>query len=168
MPTATYTALANITLGSAASTITFSSIPATFRDLIIVGSYTAAGNGGSTIRFNSDTGTNYNLVAMWSGNFGPGTVADTNSGGIAWTRNYLDETSNRAAALAHIMDYSATDKHKAVLLRNGSYYGSGANDGGQVTSAARWASTAAITTVSITCSANYVAGSTFALYGIVS
>jgi hypothetical protein len=168
MPTPTYTPLATVTLGTTASSVTFSSIPATYRDLIVVGHYTASGSSGSTIRFNSDSGTNYSLVAMWSGNFGPGTVADSNSGGIAWTRNYLDETSNRAAGFAQIMDYSATDKHKTVLLRNASVFGSGANDGGIVATAARWANTSAITTVSITQGIGYVAGSTFSLYGVIA
>jgi hypothetical protein len=166
MPKKTYTHINSVTLAAATSSVTFSSIPQNFRDLIIVGNYVASGSGGSSIRFNSDSGTNYNLVAMWSGNFGPGTVADSNSGGIAWTRNYLDETSNRASGFADIMDYSATDKHKTVLLKNATFFGSGANDGGIVAASARWASTSAITTVSITQSVGYVAGSTFTLYGI--
>ena len=59
MPTPTYTPLANVTLGAAASSVTVGSIPATYRDVICVvvaeGSTTLQGR----IRLNSDTGSAY-------------------------------------------------------------------------------------------------------------
>mgnify|MGYP007006659575 CR=1 FL=1 len=63
-----YIALATTTLGSAASSVTFSSIPASvngvaLRDLVVVlTTPTAAGNANGTIFFNGDTGGNYSRV----------------------------------------------------------------------------------------------------------
>jgi hypothetical protein len=61
-----------------------------------------------------------------------------------------------------IMDYSATDKHKTVLMRVG-------NTSYATTMAAgRWANTAAVTGVQFFSpgGANFTAGSTFTLYGV--
>jgi hypothetical protein len=70
MPTSTYTALANLTLGTAASSITFSNIPATYRDLILItsarSSTTATGVDAIFLRYNSDTGSNSSL---WRRNY---------------------------------------------------------------------------------------------------
>ncbi len=72
--------------------------------------------------------------------------------------------SNLSDAIAQIMDYSATDKHKTVLVRVGNVGNSevGANAG-------RWASTAAITSVRVAPNdGTFSSGSTFNLYGIVA
>ena len=59
MPTPTYTPLATVTLGTAASSVTFSSIPATYRDLILVVNATTSADGIPSLRFNGDSGNNY-------------------------------------------------------------------------------------------------------------
>ena len=67
----------------------------------------------------------------------------------------------RSTVVAQIMDYSATDKHKTVLTRSD-------NAGDRVRAyAGRYASTSAITTVSIgiTGGATYSIGSTISIYG---
>ena len=66
MPTNTYVALDKVTLGTAASTITFSSIPQTYTDLVMVFDGTAASATYSGIRFNGDTGNNYSFVIFCS------------------------------------------------------------------------------------------------------
>jgi hypothetical protein len=164
MPTPTYKPLATITLASSASTITFSSIPATYRDLILVTSATisaAATSSGGFIRFNGDTGSNYTRVMMF---------AESSISSNQATQTNLDmwaESQNSPAIVRFdILDYSATDKHKTALSR--------ADRGGvrTVASANRWANTAAITSITITSpdsgSKSYIAGSTFNLYGIAS
>jgi hypothetical protein len=61
------------------------------------------------------------------------------------------------------MDYSATDKHKTVLVRSNIPADTVAAH------AVRWANTAAITTVGVAAiSGTWSAGTTFALYGIAS
>jgi hypothetical protein len=73
----TYEKIQSTTLGSAAATITFSSIPATYTDLRIVASLTGTGTGyansPSRIRFNSDTGSNYSYTYIR----GDGSVASS-------------------------------------------------------------------------------------------
>ena len=160
MPTSTYTALANITLGSSASSVTFSSIPATYRDLRIMIAGTTSGGVNTVLRFNSDTGNNYTGVLM-SGNGSTATSGTYGAGsllyfGALWTtvgNTYVD-----------IMDYSATDKHKTILGR----HSNAANEAGA--HAGRWANTAAITSVTVltASAATYSSGTTFALYGIAS
>jgi hypothetical protein len=168
MPTPTYTPLATVTLGSAVSSVSFSAIPASYRDLILVhsakhsfaGAVSVRDNG---IRFNSDSGSNYPRVTMWSG-----------SGAYSETATETDiallygmASAPYQAGIVQIMDYSATDKHKTVLYRTGS--GSDSNYG-VYAQASRWANTAAITSLSITPNPSYtiLAGSTFSLYGVIA
>jgi hypothetical protein len=74
--------------------------------------------------------------------------------------NYAAMT-NKQNFLMSVMDYSATDKHKSVLIRN--------NDAGTGTMAqvSRWPIMSAITTVAISMNTgSFAVGSTFALYGV--
>jgi hypothetical protein len=71
-------------------------------------------------------------------------------------------TPKDATVISQIMDYAQTDKHKSVLSRiSKASAGVGAIAG-------RWASTAAITTISINQGGfgNFAAGSTFSLFGL--
>jgi len=154
MPTSTYTALATVTLGGTASSVTFSSIPATYRDLILVGTGTISGAVGS-IRFNADTGSNYTRVGMLGNGSSTSSFADTSA------EVFLNNSP--MTGILQIMDYSATDKHKTYLHRD--------NNASSlvVAQAGRWANTAAITTVGIVAvGGTFSAGVTFALYGIAS
>jgi hypothetical protein len=169
LPTPTYTALANVTLGSAASSVTFSSIPATYRDLVLVHSTKHSFSGSITvrddgIRFNSDSGSNYPSVIM-KGN-GSTASSDTLSA-TSIQLLYGMASASFQMGIVQIMDYSATDKHKAVLYRSG--LGDDTNQGAYA-QASRWANTAAITTLTIAPSGSFqlLANSTFALYGIVA
>jgi hypothetical protein len=158
MPTPTYTPLATVTLGTATSTVTFSSIPATYRDLILVINGTVSSSGAVRIRFNSDSGSNYPVVVMYADSSGPQSVTATASfidGGV-----FASSESNYS--INQIMDYSATDKHKTVLTR------SGRNSVIANAGAERWANTAAITTVEVSHSASYNTATTFNLYGVIS
>jgi hypothetical protein len=165
MPTPTYTPLATVTLASATGTVTFSNIPATYRDLILVLNYTStAGNTfGGSLRFNGDTGSNYSDVYM----LGDGSSAS--SGTDAGTKQDIAFVSNvRGNTIVNIMDYSATDKHKTSLARfnTSNVYA--------IARAYRWANTAAITSMTIFNSSSSVpsetfsVGSTFNLYGVIA
>lgn len=152
--------LANITLGASQSTVTFSSIPGTYRDLVLVMVPITSGSSLSgSMTFNGDTSSNYSGVYMYGNgaNAYSGTYSTTYLN-LSW---YAASTAAAPAPFIHnIMDYSATDKHKSVLTR-----ASGSANGVDVL-AGRWASTAAITTVAVTGNSSFQAGSTFALYGI--
>lgn len=165
MPTATYIALANLTLSSAQKTITFSSIPGTYRDLVLVMDHLVTGAASNKIvRFNNDSGSNYPWVYM--GGNGTSAISGTNtSTSLLVEALAAGSTTERLLTITNIMDYSTTDRHKTTLTRNGR--------AGQGTDAiiCRWANTSPITSISITQNnaiADFALGSTFALYGIVS
>jgi hypothetical protein len=148
-----------VTLASNTSTITFSNIPNTYRDLILVSNYSPSADSASEIRFNGDTGSNYSTVTMR----GDGSAAY--SAGFTTTfiqpSNGTGEANNtRQLYILQIMDYSATDKHKTTLLRM--------NNSGHVQAQAnRWANTNAITSISVY-NATFLTGSTFNLYGVIA
>lgn len=156
MPTPTYTPLANITLGSAQASVSFTSISGLYRDLVFVATGTSSVGAAIEVRLNSDsTSSNYNRVIM----FGTGSSAISASGN---DNLLLSFTTAQSQNTLQIMDYSATDKHKTMLVRT---------DVDSLTraAAARWSNTAAVTGVSfVNTGGNFVAGSTFALYGIAA
>jgi hypothetical protein len=158
MPTPTYTPLANVTLGSAAASVTFSSIPATYRDLVFVMNGTVASNPDLLLSFNGDTSNIYTNVLMEGAGGVAGSFSITRTGIFV-----MSGSTVRIMMSAQIMDYSATDKHKTVLSR-------GDNPTVQVLGGAgRWPSTAAITSLAVRAGAStFDSGSTFALYGIAS
>lgn len=160
MPTNTYTALATVTLGGSDADIIFSSIPATYRDLVIViRAKNTVDAQGIRCQFNSDTGNNYSYVVM----YGTGSSA---ASGASSSQGYADFGVNRTtdtSTIVQIMDYSATDKHKTMLVRS--------DNASEITLAYanRWASTSAITSIKLYASVNsFTSGSTFSLYGIAS
>jgi hypothetical protein len=171
MPTQTYRPLATVTLGSSAASVTFSSIPATYRDLIVAAtaqdpvSGTTFSNIG--LQFNNDTGSNYN----WTDMYGDGTsaVAQVQSNSATILAGYMSSQNNVFSVHNfQFMDYSATDKHKTVLVR--SSLGTRSPNTTQLAQATtgRWANTAAITSIRIIGGTAFKAGSTFNLYGIAS
>lgn len=155
------TALAELTLGSSASTVTFSNIPATYRDLRIVVNAAVSAEGNLQIRVNGDTGNNYAQLRMLG-------YASTSYTSQASTTNSIVsngatglQTTARALNTYDILDYAQTDKNKAIIVR--------ANHSEEVDAlAARWASNSAITSVAVLAGSTFTSGSSFALYGIAS
>lgn len=160
MPTPTYTPLATVTLGASAASVTFSSIPATYRDLVMVlNCKVVSGDRFPRAVLNGDTTSNYVRIAMQSDGLG----AFSNNGTDAFLTLGNANTTFGYNSLTHFMDYSATDKHKIVLCRSGV-------PGLQIRAIAnRWQNTAAITSIKVELDgSSYDTGSTFSLYGIVS
>jgi hypothetical protein len=159
-----------VTLASSASSVTFSNIPATYRDLILV---SVAGCTLTTetarLRFNSDSGNNYNWVFMNGvGSGSPVSSAQSNQNNMDFSPYVgISGTLGKWNNILQIQDYSATDKHKTVLTRTN------INDDtypGTTATAGRWASTSAITSINIfpSSSASFITGSTFNLYGVIA
>jgi hypothetical protein len=164
MPTPTYTPLATVTLTSSVSSVTFSNIPATYRDLILVASAKYSGsatNRGSAMRVNGITSSDYSNVRTDNGASAGGT--DNNIPLIG------ESNTNFATHIIQFMDYSATDKHKSILFRS-------STDGARVAMvAARVATTNAITSIALWPPDNFItpgdpdqwaSGSSFSLFGI--
>lgn len=165
MPTPTYIPLATKTLTGSAASVTFTSISQSYRDLILViQNVTNVGtqtNQGASFRLNNDS-SNYSEVFM----LGNGTSAT--SGTIAGTfLNLYSAGLTGGNTIVQFLDYSATDKHKISLVRSNLVTGSTSS------AAQRWASTAAITSITLYASDTFAgtpdswgAGGTFTLYGI--
>ena len=155
------TPLANITLGSAAATVTFSSISGSYRDLMLVVNYgtTVAGQD-LRIRLNGDTGLNYFDVTM------NGNGSTTSSGGGGNNNRFDIDSYGTPGTITgqiqfSVIDYSASDKHKSTLTRM--------DNSATATRAiaGRWASTSAVTSIVVYVSAStFLAGTSMSLYGV--
>jgi hypothetical protein len=164
MPTATYTPLATVTLGSAASSVTFSSIPATYRDLILVTDVIAGANQGASVRYNSDSGSNYSTLVMRG--YATTVESASTTDNVLYITYSAVGSGKKCFTTLSVMDYSATDKHKTGLHRS-NYEGTSTTFAEAM--ATRWANTAAITSLQFFASTgNFAIGSTFNLYGVIA
>ena len=165
MATPTYTPLATVTLAVSSSAVYFTEISQDYSDLVLVMEYSAVDAGiGCFMYLNGDSGANYNRVTMANDIYGGATSGtNTNSNGANLIQVSTSTGGMKTQYSLQFSDYSATDKHKTWLLR-------GNERDAQYTTAnaGRWASTSAITSISISTatSGNYAAGSTFKLFGI--
>lgn len=160
------------TLTSNTATVTFSGIPSTYKHLQIrclVRSTTAAtGQDGLAIRLNSDTGTNYADHLL----YGDGAAAGA-TGSASRSNMRADLTIPRNGNTANIFgtvivdlhDYASTTKNKTI--RN--FGGQDRNGAGAISlSSGLWMNTSAVNTILLYPDSNsFLAGSTFALYGMV-
>lgn len=167
-----YTALANVTLGSSAASVTFSSISGSYRDLVLVVSMRstrAVTTDFPALRINTDTGSSTSCSSVVMNGDGNIAASFTTSGVSEFA--FMEVPGANATAnvfsmsRTNFMDYSATDKHKTILNRwdNPLNY--------NFALAGRWNQTTAITGFNISfpyTAAQIAAGSTFALYGIAS
>ena len=154
----TYTPIATTTLGSAVSTYTFSSIPSTYTDLVLIvaGTLSSTGTGSVCIRFNGDTSSSYSCTQLDST-----PIASYRETNVTYMNIGILSGSNQANSIFNINNYSNSSAYKTILARG--------NNGADYvrTAVGLWRNTAAITSVSIyNPSANYAIGTTATLYGI--
>ena len=158
--TATYSLIANQTLGAAAANIIFSSIPATFTDLILVASCNPVLSGTSSYyRFNSDATSSYAYNYI-SGN---GTAASSGRNG-SYTAIYAGAVnSNNSVMTIHFQDYANTTTYKTAISR------ASAASNAVESFFGLYKSTSAISSITYyPDSGNWNTGSTFKLYGILA
>lgn len=159
----TYTPIATNTLGSSTATVTFSSIPGTYTDLILVTSGTVAGTGenGNSIILNGDTGSNYSVTNLYGVN---GTTTGSNrQSSQTFMQIGRTSTSSQSISIVNFMNYSNTTTYKTAIGR--------ANDLPYFTmaTAGLWRSTSAITSIAISnLNGNFNTGATFTLYGVLA
>jgi hypothetical protein len=161
---ATYEPIATTTLGSAAASYTFSSIPATYTDLILVADSLVDGGGGAQIiiRVNGDTGTNYSRTVLDGSGSSATSTKDSNIAYFQTGYQAYMTTARGFNMIANFMNYSNTTTNKSILVRCGN-----ANTGVDA-SIGLWRNTAAINSILVyPASNNFATGSTFTLYGIL-
>ena len=157
-------------LGSAAGSVTFSSIPQTY-DHLEVSWYSNSDEDVTSIRgvsttFNGDTGTNYaaQLLEGQSSIYAGSVTGQTNMPYVATTEGASGAANEMSGGTFTVQNYTKTDRHKHLLAMSGIsgrriWFGSN-----------RWASTAAVTSITLTQdgSGDFIAGSVFTLRGIHS
>lgn len=165
---ATYEPIASTTLGAAASTVTFSSIPGTYTDLVLVMSIRSTFSGNidySLMRFNSDTANNYSYTFI----NGSGSIPTSNrSSNVPYISDSTFAAANIASnvftpAIINIQNYSNSTTNKTTISRSSST----TTDGQVSATVGLWRSTNAINRIDLTCfqsGGQYATGSTFTLY----
>lgn len=156
---ATYLPIATTTLGSSASSYTFSSIPSTYTDLVIVTSGTGSANASFKLQFNSDTGSNYSVTYLYGDGGGSATSGRASNQTEIGAMGRIG--TSQANSLIHIMNYSNTSTYKNVIGRG--------NLSTQLTimSVGTWRSTLAINSIKLTPESGTIdAGAILTIYGI--
>lgn len=113
MPTA-ITPIATYTTTGAVNTVVFSSIPGTYRDLMLVvrGSMTSAT---SIISFKSSTTTGWRAsISAWGG----GTTPQVSTASANQVYSQTSVTPTDFAMEVHIYDYAQTDKKKPITMQD--------------------------------------------------
>jgi len=168
--TSSYESIATVSVSTAVSSITFSSIPATFKHLQIRWIGRASSNGfddsGLRIRMNTDTTSTYfNHFLSGTGSSAiAGSASNTGYALIGATSTVNALASSFAAGVVDILDYANTNKNKTIRHLDGFDF----NGSGQIQFfSGSWPSTAAINALTLTsASTQFEQYSQFALYGI--
>lgn len=172
-----FESISTVTVGTATTTVSFTSIPATYSHLQIRASYQTSRVTYPLdkifIRFNSDTASNYSThVIQGNGASATSSVENTDK----MTDRDMSSTTAATSGLVFgglimdILDYANTNKYKTARSisgfdTNGTVAGFGGRAG---LFSGNWRSTSAITSVTFTVdnAANFSVNSKFALYGI--
>jgi hypothetical protein len=169
----TYTLIASNTLSTSASSITFSSIPATYTDLVLRlsarGDRAVGSASGVYITINGITTSTYSYRSL----YGNGTsAASDNSGSVApsaWGAFLIDQATSTANTFGNSEIYFpnyAGSSNKSMSID--SVYEQNGTDAYAYFTAGLWSNTAAITSVKLEVNSgtNFVQYSNFYLYGI--
>ena len=153
------------TTNATTNSVTFTSIPQTYTDLVLVCSVLGATSSAWTVtgQYNSDTATNYSFTSL----LGNGTSASSSRSSSASNFQVAGilgglSTTNPITGIVQIMNYSNTTTYKTGLTRD--------NDAsGVVLQTHLWRNTAAITSIRLfmtTATYYFANNSVFTLYGI--
>ena len=178
LQTGNYFKIATVTAAGGETSLSFNSIPGTYKHLQIRGiaqdTYNSVvGSQTPLMQFNGDIGTNYAFHYIWglpNSNFA-GASGSATSNGINLPKMvpYGLSTSIFGVGIIDIVDYANTNKNKTVKCIGGldaNITGGNNNIAPDITSGL-WMSTSAITSITINKAiTSFFAGSTFTLYGV--
>lgn len=153
---ATYDSIASTTLGSAQGTVTISSIPNTYTDLILSCQLIPTAGCSAYFQVNGSSSAIYS--STWLIGYG---VSASSSRDSNQTRAYIGDITGVSTALINLQNYANTTTNKTIITRTSSAgNGVSANVG-------LFRDTAAISSITLIAnSTTWAAGSTFTLYGI--
>ena len=160
----TYTPIATTTLGSAAASVTFSSL-GSYTDLVlIVAAQPQTNNDALLLRFNGDTAGNYSYTALQGNGTAASSQRESNKTQGFRIANGFPNSTNYGLSIVSIMNYGNSTTYKTAIARG--------NNAGTQTDAyvGLWRNTAAITSIAIVPESlnTLLTGSTFTLYGIAA
>lgn len=170
----TYYQIASSTLGSATNTVTFSGIPSTYDDLVLRTSTRGDGisvNYRTDIRYNSNSSSVYSRFYMQS-DYSTASILQVANANLTLWEN--PETTPGAGASASIFsnnewyigNYASTTQNKQSRA-DGVLENNAVTTAYRIMGAGLFRDTTAISSITITInSGNFVAGSSFYLYGI--
>ena len=163
----TYTPIATTTLGSAAASVSFTSL-GSYTDIILVVSGNTSNNVTDLqIQFNSDTGANYSYTALgYNTTTGSSSSRESSVTYMRFTTNSSFNTSGQSNVILNFQNLMNTTTYKTVIGRgNNGAYGVNAAVG-------LWRSTSAVTSIQVNthnlATRTFSIGSTFTLYGIAA
>jgi hypothetical protein len=157
--------LANVTLTGNATTITFSSISQSYRDLLFVFNMKST-TSTDFVNFRVNGLTSFYGFNLWDGQSTSINVTTTyNSGQAQIDQNYPSiATGFFNSGSLYMADYSSTDRRKTCFIKN-----SNQNGFQLVLNGARTPATAAVTSIVFAMSNwQFTTGSSIALYGVTA
>jgi hypothetical protein len=171
-----FESIATATGTGSSATITFSSIPSTYKHLQIRGIYRDTRTVNTidvpiSIRFNSDSGGNY-ISHQLTGNGSAASAASSGTGDDKiniYNAGVTDGTSAGivGASIIDIIDYASTTKNKTVRGFAGGDANTASTDFKVSLSSGLWINTAAVTSITVFgTAANLSTSTVFSLYGI--
>ena len=165
MSTTTYEPIASQTLGSASANITFTAIPQTYTDLIVVFNGSSTGTAQYFMQVGNgsiDTGSNYSTTGMTGNGSSAVAIGYTNDTVGIRADLYATAGGNIKQTMFQIQNYSNTSTNKSILVR------SALPASEAVACVGLWRSNSAINTLRLTTSSTFSAGATVSLYGIAN
>lgn len=158
----TYTPIATTTGTGSSGVITFSSIPSTYTDLVLVSNFETSTSANAYYQINNDTGSNYSDTTIYADGSSVGSNRRS-SQTLSYT-TYLSGSGQRVVMTTNFMNYANTTTYKTFLTRfNNSSFELGEEVG-------LWRSTSAISSITLNLnnSANFTSTSFFTLFGIAA
>lgn len=160
----TYSTIATTTLGSATGIVTFSSIPSTYTDLVLVCIYTKSTSNAMGFTMNNDTSAIYSYTTLYNNGNTPSSSQGRNDSTGYFLSYSSHSTTEPNVYIANFQNYSNTTTFKTVIGRGGV---ASISTGEDVT---LYRSTSAINRIDISSRGlgTISTGSIFTLYGIAS
>lgn len=162
----TYEAIATNTLGSAAASVTFSSISGAYTDLVLIISARGTTSASSTSVYFTTNISGSNYSSTWLVGNGSASASSRytslGQGYLGYIAGGTTSSDSRGNIIAQFMNYSNTTTNKTVISRGNVAEAETA----AYVSLIRGTSALSTITVGEGGGNNFVAGSTFTLYGI--
>jgi hypothetical protein len=168
--TSSFESIATATGTGSSNTITFSSIPGTYKSLQLRCNVltTTDADAGLRIRINGDTGSNYSYHYLQKSGGGAVTAAGAASQSTIVVGGSDLLSTYPCVSLIDIVDYASTSKNKTLRMTTGMSSNGTFNDTLAISSGA-WFNTSAITSITIYtngASDYFSTSAKFALYGV--